>query len=396
MSVGVVAGSSFAIGLLIGGSLLVVPLLKPKSKPDGATQPKVVAETTQAAPVRAKTDGAAQASAGDAPAKVENADPKDTADNSSCDRQAWPYKSPDCNGRRPGTDPTPGQRVRVVGTDSTVPAEVESGPRIAAQPPAVAPAPAPAPATPAANTQPPAPTTSGVAVAEQPAPPSSVAATSTTAPAAAAPPAQEATTNAVNQVVPSTTRKAAELSPEMAKPRDSKTAKAERKALKAERRKRDSGDQDERLARRDQTDSKVITRTIDYGDGRRVTITRQIEGNDGRGARESIERASRATGERSDRNRKNAGEGDDGVADDQQQTIGFADDQGNDSGALSTRRSGDKRLSKSAITRPSQRKRERDDDDQDGIRVERVEASDDGQQVAPDDQDRFRRFRPDW
>jgi hypothetical protein len=262
----VVAGAAFAVGLVLGICIFLIPFAMSKGgKPAEVKQVATASTSGVATPAlpapvaQSKTDNSTSAVA--AANETTAAAQDDTA--AACDRQAWPYVTQECRQKSAARD----RNVRVVTTDANAPSVIVSpAPTI----------PAAAPAKPSAQqaTQSP-PTASSAAVAAAP------PAWAQTLHKQITPVATQAQVSSTQTPAISAAQNAMDVQPK-ATEAQSKPAEAQPKTAN-ERRTR---------AADDSQSGKTMVRTIEFADGRKVTITRPIGKGGAAAAAAELDRAS--------------------------------------------------------------------------------------------------------
>jgi hypothetical protein len=280
-----IIGASVVGGLVLGVSalLITVSMTRPIEQPIIAKAN--VPQSAPAGDVRVAYAAVAQKTA---PTTSGAATPEPSAarDEAACDRQAWPYITPECRQRKIETSIGSGanRQVRVITTDGTAPTIISSPvpiiePKTAKVSPKVDPVktqPAQQAASAPAHQQAAAPSTTGtIAPAIAHVQPAATAA------------AQPAVTRAPHAAAVTPAPVYASATAEDEEQASTRSRSAERKARR----------DDERRARRSEARSgKMLVRTIEFPDGRRVTITRPIGKEGVSSAMAEIDRASeRAT-----------------------------------------------------------------------------------------------------
>lgn len=267
-----IAGIAFAVGLVIGACVLLVPFALSGKGKHGEAKPTAVASTSgAAAPVSSPPQQAASKAEPAADATAAANAPSDAAAtasddaSASCDRQAWPYTSQECRQKEAATRKD--RQVRVVTTDAGAPATIETpAPVGSPKPPSKAQQPGQAAVPPPARTDQATAAPIPSWATQQPPAQAAIAPAAPAEPAPSQAPAVVATANA------------AEATPK-AEPGNSeggaKPAVIDRKPREA----------------REKKSGRMMVRTIEFADGRKVTITRPI-GKDGpAAAKEALDRA---------------------------------------------------------------------------------------------------------
>lgn len=252
-----IVGASAAAGLIFGvcGFLVVASTF-------GWSEAPPVAEAAQAAVASTPSDDAGEG---------------DAARDPSCDRQAWPYVTPECRASKMSGE---SRKVRVITRDGHAPPTF-----IATPAPIVTPQqPKTARATARAEQGKTPPQVQPAPVQSAPMQPPAVQ------PDAVQPvvaPAAEQQQAAVRPAVETKSAAETKAEPAYAKASRAEQRRAERRARAAERKAREAADR-----------GKVVVRTIEFADGRKVTITREVGRGGMRQAVAELDRASQRAMER--------------------------------------------------------------------------------------------------
>jgi hypothetical protein len=253
----VIGGVAFAVGLVFGICVFVIPFAMSKSGKSAEVKQVATASTSGAtapaspAPV---AQGKPESVANTVTAANEPAAAQDTA--TACDRQAWPYVTRECRRKNGARD----RNVRVVTTEANTPSVIVS---------------------PAPTVTPRAPVKQPTQQATQPPPAESSAA------AVAARPPWAQTLHA--QITPVATQAQASST-------QTPTIGAAQNAMEAQPKPTEvqpmTASEHRARATEDTQSGKKMVRTIEFADGRKVTITRPIGKGGAAAATAELDRAS--------------------------------------------------------------------------------------------------------